>query len=109
MINNSRFLVFPWVRVKNLASHALGQVVRRLGDDWQQRWGYRPVVVETFVDPQYYAGTCYRAANWLSLGQTTGSGLARKGKSYTSSPKQILVLPLVANFRTVLCSSEARP
>lgn len=104
VINNSRFLVFPWVRVKNLASHALGQAARRLGDDWQQRWGYRPVVVETFVDPQHYAGTCYRAANWIYLGQTTGSGLARKGKSYTSSPKQILVLPLMADFRSVLCS-----
>ena len=109
VINNSRFLVFPWVRVKNLASHVLGQVVRRLGDDWQQRWGYRPVVVETFVDQEYYAGTCYRAANWLYLGQTTGTGLARKGKSYTSSPKQILVLPLVADFRSVLCSLEATP
>jgi hypothetical protein len=106
VVNNSRFLVFPWVRVKNLASHALGQVVRRLGDDWQQRWGYRPVVVETFVDPEYYAGTCYRAANWLSLGQTTGTGLPRKGKSYTSSPKQIWVLPLVADFRTDLRSLE---
>lgn len=104
VINNSRFLVFPWVRVKNLASHALGQTVRRLGDDWQSRWGYRPVMVETFVDPEHYAGTCYRAANWLYLGQTTGTGLARKGKNYASSPKQILVLPLEAGFRTVLCS-----
>jgi len=109
VVNNSRFLVFPWVRVKNLASHVLGQAVRRLGDDWQQRWGYRPVVVETFVDPEYYAGTCYRAANWLYLGQTTGTGLARKGKSYTSSPKQILVLPLSADFREVLRSSEVTP
>ena len=106
VINNSRFLMFPWVRVQNLASHALGQVVRRLGDDWQQRWGYRPVVVETFVDPEYYTGTCYRAANWLHLGQTTGTGLPRKGKSYTSSPKQIWVAPLVADFRQILCSSE---
>ncbi len=109
VINNSRFLVFPWVRVKNLASHVLGQAMRRLGDDWQQRWGYRPVVVETFVDQEYYAGTCYRAANWLYLGQTTGTGLARKGKSYTSSPKQILVLPLMADFREVLCSTGVTP
>lgn len=109
VVNNSRFLVFPWVRVKNLASHALGQVVRRLGDDWQQRWGYRPVVVETFVDQEYYAGTCYRAANWLYLGQTTGTGLTRKGKNYTSRPKQILVLPLETDFRSVLCSLEATP
>jgi hypothetical protein len=109
VVNNSRFLVFPWVRVKNLASHALGQAARRLGEDWLKRWGYRPVVVETFVDPEYYAGTCYRASNWLYLGQTTGTGLARKGKSYTSSPKQIFALPLVSNFRAFLCSSEESP
>ncbi len=104
VVNNNRFLMFPWVKVKYLASHALGQAVRRLGDDWQQRWGYRPVVVETFVDPERYAGTCYRASNWLYLGNTTGTGLARIGKSYTSSPKKIFVLPLVTDFRTVLCS-----
>lgn len=103
VINNSRFLVFPWVQVKNLASHALGQVVRRLGADWQQRWGYRPVMVETFVDPERYAGTCYLAANWLYLGNTTGQGLARKGKSYTTSPKKIFVKPLEDDFRKRLC------
>jgi hypothetical protein len=105
VINNSRFLMFPWVKVKYLASHALGQAVRRLSDDWQDRWGYRPVVVETFVDPERYAGTCYRASNWLYLGDTTGTGLARQGKSYTSSPKKIFVLPLVPDFRTLLCSN----
>jgi hypothetical protein len=67
------------------------------------------VVVETFVDQEYYAGTCYRAANWLYLGQTTGTGLPRKGKNYTSRPKQILVLPLETDFRSVLCSLEATP
>ena len=103
VVNNSRFLVFPWVQVKNLASHALGQAIRRLGADWQQRWGYRPVMAETFVDPERYAGTCYLAANWLYLGNTTGQGLARKGKSYTSSPKKIFVQPLADDFRTVLC------
>jgi len=108
VINNSRFLLFPWVRVKNLASHALGQVIRRLGDDWRQRWGYRPVVVETFVDPEHFAATCYRAANWIYLGDTSGTGLPRKGKSYSSSPKQIYAMPLTADFRKVLCS-EAGP
>lgn len=110
VINNSRFLIFPWVKIKYLASHALGQAVRRIGGDWQQRWGYRPVVVETFVDPERYTGTCYRAANWLYVGDTTGTGLARQGKSYTSSPKKIFVLPLVSGFRTALCSNgEPRP
>ncbi|HKJ75882.1 MAG TPA: DUF4338 domain-containing protein [Gammaproteobacteria bacterium] len=104
VINNSRFLVFPWVRVKNLASHALGQAARRIGDDWQKRWGYRPLLLETFVDPELYEGTCYLAANWRYLGMTTGQGLARRGKSYTTTPKKIFVKPVADDFRTALCS-----
>jgi hypothetical protein len=104
VVNNTRFLVFPWVKVKNLASHALGQAARRIGEDWQQRWGYRPLLLETFVDPELYGGTCYLAANWLYLGMTTGQGLARKGKSYTTSPKKIFVKPLADDFRAALCS-----
>lgn len=102
--NNSRYLIFPWVKVKNLASHVLGQVERRLGEDWEQRWNYRPVLLETFVDPERYAGTCYKAANWRYLGMTTGRGLSRKGKSYTTSPKKIFVRPLADDFRTALCA-----
>ncbi len=104
IVNNSRFVIFPWVRVKNLASHVLGQAVRRIEQDWQQRWNYRPVLLETFVDPRYFEGTCYRAANWQYLGMTTGEGLVRKGKSYTTSPKKIFVKVLADDFRTVLCS-----
>jgi hypothetical protein len=104
IVNNSRYLIFPWVKVKNLASHVLGQVRRRIGDDWEQQWGYRPVLMETFVDPEHFAGTCYKAANWHYLGLTTGRGLIRKGKSYTSSVKQIFLKPLVDDFRTALCS-----
>jgi hypothetical protein len=104
VVNNGRFLIFPWVRVKNLASHALGKVVRVLGPDWQQQWGYSPVLLETFVDPQYYDGTCYRAANFQYLGMTSGTGLVRQGKTYTTSPKKIFVYPLADNFRQVLCS-----
>jgi hypothetical protein len=104
VVNNTRFVIFPWAKVKNLASHVLGQAARRIGKDWQERWSYRPVLLETFVDPQYYDGTCYRAANWQYLGMTTGEGLVRKGKSYTTSPKKIFVKPLAADFRTELCS-----
>jgi hypothetical protein len=103
VVNNARFMIFPWVKVKNLASHALGQAVRRIGDDWEKRWSYRPVLLETFVDPLYFEGTCYRAANWHYLGMTTGEGLVRKGKSYTTSPKRIFVKPLSDDFRTLLC------
>jgi hypothetical protein len=111
IVNNTRFLIFPWVRLKYLASHILGQAARRIREDWQERWGYRPVLLETFVDPRYFEGICYLAANWLDLGMTTGEGLVREGKSYTTSPKKLLVLPLVENFREVLCSSahEVRP
>jgi hypothetical protein len=71
---------------------------------------YRPVVMETFVDPERYFGTCYRAANWLYLWDTTGTGLPRQGKSYTGSPRKIFVLPLVPDFRTALSSNgEPRP
>lgn len=108
VINNSRFLIFPWVKVKNLGSHILGQALRRVRDDWQERWGYSPVLSETFVDPRHYHGSCYKAANWQYLGMTTGEGLARKGKSYSTTPKMIFVRPLARDFRSLLCSEQLK-
>ena len=108
VINNSRFLIFPWVSVKNLASHILGQVASRIKDDWQQRWGYRPVLMETFIDPGHFAGSCYKAANWRYLGMTTGEGLVRKGKRYRTSAKMIFVKPLVKDFHSLLCSQQLK-
>lgn len=105
VINNWRFLIFPWVRVKNLGSHTLGQVMRRVRDDWEERWGYSPVLAETFIDPQHYEGISYKAANWQYLGTTTGEGLVRKGKIYTTTPKRLFTYPLAKNFRELLCSS----
>ena len=104
VVNNTRFVVFAWVKVKNLASHVLGQAVRRIGDDWEERWSYRPVLLETFVDPGRFEGTCYRACNWQYLGMTSGEGLVRKGKEYATSPKKIFVKPLADDFRALLCS-----
>ena len=101
-------LIFQGVGVKNLASHVLGQVARRLRDDWQCRWGYSPVLVETFVDPAQYSGSCYKAANWQYLGMTTGEGLVRKGKHYRTSPKMIFTRPLEKGFRSLLCSHRLR-
>lgn len=103
VINNSRFLIFPWVRVRNLASHVLGQLGCRVGQDWYERWGYRPVLMETFVDPRHFDGGCYKAANWQYLGMTTGEGLVRAGKSYRTSPRKIFVRPLARGFRRLLC------
>jgi hypothetical protein len=104
VLNNSRFLIFPWVEVANLASHVLAQLARRVGDDWQARWGYRPLLLETFVDPTRFRGSCYRAAGWALLGRTSGEGLVRPGKHYQTGPKLIFAKPLQADFRALLGS-----
>jgi hypothetical protein len=96
VINNSRFLVLPWVRVRNLASRLLSLVLRRLRVDWPSRTGIEPLLVETLVDPARHRGTCYRAANWLDLGVTTGRGrMDRDHQRHGQAPKRILVYPLV--------------
>lgn len=108
VINNSRYVIFSWVRIPHLASHVLGKLAHRVASDWAQRWGYRPVLMETFVDPRYYAGTCYRAAGWQELGMTQGTGHFRPDTDYTTSPKCILAKPLSINFRQLLCSEQLR-
>lgn len=106
VVNNTRFLIFPWINIKHLASHALGQLARRLGQDWYQRWGYRPLLMETFVDPARFTGICYQAAGWINLGKTTGTGLHRPGRVYTTTPKLIYVRPLVRDCGVKLCSGN---
>lgn len=108
VLNNSRYLIFPWVEVANLASHVLAQLARRVGEDWQARWGYRPLLLETFVDPARFRGSCYRAAGWTLLGRTSGEGLVRPGKHYQTSPKLIFAKPLQADFRRLLCSTRLK-
>ncbi len=103
IINNSRYLIFPHVEIPHLASHVLGQLARRVAADWQSRWGFAPLLMETFVDPRQYSGTCYRAAGWELLGETSGRGLARPGKCYRSTPRLVLVKPLNADCRRLLC------
>lgn len=102
IVNNSRFLLFPWVRVKNLASKALSLVVKRIRHDWQARYGYTPVLLETFVDPEKYRGTCYRAANWIFLGRTKGRGRTEMHNKRPFTRKDIYVYPLVPDFRARL-------
>jgi len=106
VVNNTRFLIFPWVRVRFLASHVLGRLARRVRDDWHERWGYRPVLMETFVDPARFRGISYQAAGWTCLGQTTGRGLRRPGRDYSTTVKMIYVRPLVRDFRQWLCSDS---
>jgi len=103
IINNSRFLILPWVKVKNLASTALSLAVKRLPDDWHDIYGYRPALMETLVDQKRFKGTCYKAANWIHLGKTTGRGRMdrdhiRQGKAV----KEIYVYPLSSRFRQEL-------
>jgi hypothetical protein len=95
VVSNSRFLLLPWVRVKNLASTVLAQAVRRLGADWRARYAGEPLLVETLVE-QGRVGTCYRAANWLALGATAGRGRQDRAHArHGAAPKTVLVYPLV--------------
>src|SRR6266566_1618443 len=95
VINNSRFLVLPWVQVKNLASRILAEAVRRVAVDWKSTYRVEPLVVETLVDPRRYRGTCYRAANWMDLGLTSGLGrMDRRRSGEEVAPKTVLVYPL---------------
>lgn len=96
VVNNSRFLILPWVRVKNLASLVLSLAVRRLCADWPRRYGVEVLLAETLVDASRYSGHSYRAANWLDLGETTGRGrMDREHLRHGASTKTVLVYPLV--------------
>ncbi len=99
IVNNSRFLVLPDVAVPHLASHVLARAVRRLPGDWEARFGIRPWLVETFVDPARFKGTSYRAANWECIGQTFGSGKKGKGYVYHGCRKEVYVYALERSFR----------
>lgn len=103
IVNNSRFLILPWVRIKNLASTVLSLAARAIVKDWEERYAVRPVLLETLVDPARYSGTCYRAANWIYLGTTTGRGRMDENKKHPV-PKELFVYPLQRNFREKLLS-----
>jgi hypothetical protein len=96
---NTRFLILPWVRVAHLASHLLGAIARRIAADWEAAYGHPVHYLETFVDPERFQGTCYRAANWRVLGLTTGRGKDDLSHRPNRSCKQVLGLPLHADFR----------
>lgn len=103
VVCNSRFLIVPSVRVANLASHVLSRCLDRLAGDWRQRYGYAPVLVETFVDPRRYDGTSYRAANWIGVGETAGRGNAYANGKISDGKKQIYVYPLQRDWQRRLC------
>ena len=100
---NSRFLILPRVCIPQLASHLLGRMARAIPRDWQSLYGHPIVLLETFVDAERFRGTCYRAANWIHLGQTTGRGKNDLTHKANRSLKDIWVYPLTRTFRQVLC------
>ncbi|MFQ5592191.1 MAG: DUF4338 domain-containing protein [Phycisphaerae bacterium] len=98
----SRFLILPWVRVPHLASHVLGRMSRQLSADWQRVYAHPIYFTETFIDPSRYAGTCYRAANWIYLGMTTGRGKNDQTNKPNRTLKQVFGYPLQRGFRRKL-------
>jgi hypothetical protein len=102
VLNNARFLLLPWVRVKNLASKVLALSARQVADDFAARYGERPVLLETFVEIPRFRATCYRAANWRYLGETTGRGKGERTHRAVLPRKGVYVYPLRADFRREL-------
>jgi hypothetical protein len=102
VVNNVRFLILPWNRIKNLASRILGGIAKQLPIDWESRYSYRPVLLETFVQLDRFKGTCYKAANWISIGTTGGYSLSAQYRKRAAS-KGIYVYPLSRDFRERLC------
>ena len=104
VVNQSRFLIVPWVRVKNLASTILSLSVRRMREDWRESYAVDPWLAETLVDAARYSGGCYRAANWIWVGTTSGRGrMDRTHQRHGAQPKLVWVCPLVSDARERLC------
>jgi Domain of unknown function (DUF4338) len=99
---NTRYLILPWVQVEHLASHILGRMAKRLSEDWERLYGHPIYFLETFVDPERFRGTCYRAANWVVLGRTTGRGKDDQTNRPNRSIKEVLGYPLTPRFRELL-------
>lgn len=104
VVNNARFLILPWINSYNLASRLLSLVAKALPDDWQDRYNYRPVLLETFVEIQRFQGTCYKAANWIYVGKTKGRGKLERYHKANLPVKSVWVYPLIKNFSQILCS-----
>lgn len=108
IVNNTRFLILPGIEIPHLASHVLGMAARRIRADWRIRYGYEPVMLETFIEPPY-AGTSYRAANWICVGETQGRGRQDRYKTYSQPVKTIWVYPLMRDWRTALVAPSSVP
>ena len=104
--NNTRFLILPWVRVPHLASHLLGTILKRISADWQQKYGHPLHLIETFVERDRFRGTCYQAANWKLVGQTTGRSRQDRYSTMSVPVKDIYLYPLTPRFREYLCHED---
>lgn len=109
VINNSRFLIFPWVKIPNLASHILSLAARQVVPDWEEMYNVRPVLLETLVDRDRYPGTCYHAANWIGVGITQGRGRMDRFRQSPTSRKDILLYPLARRWREILLQTGHVP
>ena len=98
LANNSRFVIFPWVRIAHLASHLLGRQIQHVKKDWERMYAEELVLLETFVDPSRFCGTSYRAANWIFVGRTRGYAKTRKGFEYHGQAKEVYVYPLIPDL-----------
>lgn len=106
MAYNARFLILPWVKIPHLASHILGQMIKILPKDWEGLYNHRVYYLETFVDKERFKGTCYKAANWICLGDTTGRGKNDQTKKQNRSIKAVLGYPLITDFRKHLTGRD---
>lgn len=109
VVCNSRFLINPEVRVPHLASHVLSRCVKHLDDDWEERYGYKPVLLETYVEQGRFAGTCYQAANWQHIGETQGRGRQDRERIRKVPVKDIYVYPLRSDAKDILCKESVNP
>lgn len=100
--NNMRFLILPWIRIKNLASYILSQISRRIVEDWKERYKHPIYLIETFVEKERFEGTCYKASNWIKVGQTKGRTRNDRYSKIKAPIKDIYLYPLVKNFRELL-------
>lgn len=103
--NNMRFLILPWVRVKHLASHILGQIARRISSDWVDKYGHPIFLIETFVEKYRFKGTCYKAANWIRVGETTGRSRNDQFGNLNVPIKDIYLYPLTSAFKEQLITN----
>jgi hypothetical protein len=105
VVGNTRFLILPWIKSPNLASRILGGIIRQIPKNWEDRYNYRPILLETFIEMERFTGTCYKAANWIHLGVTKGYSLYGKAQKQNVPSKSVYVYPLKKFSRALLCST----